>query len=548
MKKILLIAFIFVFVASAYSQPYKGTPWTGTAWTFGMDTAANFNVGNNYTHKKGIYNGIPHYLYDIGEVDTLMRAGDDPEGNLVAGSGIINDNDGAYTYRVDQAGTDAKTLTESDLGAINSPNFAGIFTSHQNRAVTDRSGGWYRYTLNFTEQGNYNLVLRCWGNDNVDQAFWIRMYEKATMAPIIPWTRYHPGSGDGNANLQEGLSYLEVMFPPYDGYTITTLPAKTDWMVISDQFTVGGEVVLEYCDSGPTEAYGESAAAGGSLGEIVFEYVGAAEDKFAPVAEVWKEVYDELDTISLTLSEDGTLYIVPDGTAVEDLETANIDKMEMTSGSVYAKAATEFLGDTIQIVTKDAAENTRLTPAITFRNVIIPDTLAGSNGDSIGMSLSRSGVVALVPNDVNPDPASVLMALAMGNADTAMVEAGRDTLVISNLTGDKDCGLYYVDLTTFAVTQAIDFLLVAGEPGVGIQQKVASVFLYMERSQIIINHNGDFEDLYVFDMLGKQQLYQRVSSNRLEVDASGLASGIYILKMYGRNDGMINRKFMINNR
>ena len=86
MKRFLPFVFLFAFVSGAFSQ-YKGTPWTGTAWTFGTDNAANFDVGTVFPWKNGFYNGIPHYLYDIGEVDTLKLPGDDLSGTLVGGSG-----------------------------------------------------------------------------------------------------------------------------------------------------------------------------------------------------------------------------------------------------------------------------------------------------------------------------------------------------------------------------------------------------------------------------------------------------------------------------
>jgi len=547
MKKLLLFTVLFAFVAGAFAQSYKGTPWTGTPWTFGTDNNANFNVGNAYTHKKGIYNGVPHFLYDIGEVDTSRRAGDDLVGDLVAGAGIEFSSTQTHTFRLDQATTDGKTLTPSDIAAIQSPNYSGLFTSHENRAVTNRSGGWYRYTVNITEAGNYNLVIRCWGNDQTDQAFWFRLYEKATMNPLIPWTRYHPGSGNGDPTLQEGLAYEDMTVAPYDGYTITTLPSKTNWMKLFDQFTMdAGEIVLEYCDPGPIPEYGESAAAGGSFGEFVFEYAGPAEDKFAPVAEVWGDTYDEADSLKLTLSEPGTLYLVPDGTAEGDLETANIDKMEMTT-ETYIKATREFLDSTLQIVTKDAAGNTRFSAPITVMNMIIPDTTSGTQGDTIGLSLTRSGIVALLPIDVPLDLPSILAAYATGNADTANVTTGSDNIIITNLSGNKDCNLFLFDIFSdpIVVSNPVPFTVVEDTSSVGIRQHPAEVNLYVTGNHIILNHSGDFKDMYIFDMLGKLHMQGIVTSNRLELDASGLTNGIYIMKLRGSGDGIVNRKFLI---
>ena len=300
-------------------------------WTFTTDNAVNFDVGTAFPWKNGTYGGIPHYLYDIGEVDATKRAGDDLAGNLVAGNSGDEKSGPSNTYRADQAITDSKTLAASDIAAQASADFGGAFTTHNNRAVIRRSGGWYRYTCNFAE-GNYRLAFRHWGNTNTILAFWFRAYDNTTMAPLCPWTRYHPGDTDPmDSSWVEGFTYLDVTQPPYDAYTVDVVN-KTAWLASADEYTLSGDVVIEYSDPGPTKEYDLSAGGqGGSLGEMVFEYMGPSADKFAPVAEVWRQRYDEGDQIKLTLSEPGTLWLVPNGTAEADLETANIDKKEMTT-------------------------------------------------------------------------------------------------------------------------------------------------------------------------------------------------------------------------
>ncbi len=208
--------------------------------------------------------------------------------------------------------------------------------------------------------------------------FWFRAYDKTTMDPLSPWTRYNPGRTDPkDSSYVEGFStYLDVTAPPYDAYTVNVVN-KIFWLASADEYTLSGDVVIEFSDPGPTKEYDLSVGGtGGSMGEMVFEYMGPSSDKFAPVAEFWKQQYDEGDTITLKLSEPGTLWLVPAGTAEADLETANIDKKEMTTDT-YTKDAGELLGDTIQLVTKDAAGNIRFTSSITIRNMLIADTTGG---------------------------------------------------------------------------------------------------------------------------------------------------------------------------
>jgi hypothetical protein len=546
MKRMLLFSASLLISAGLLCQ-YQGVPWKGTAWTFGTDNAANFSVGKDYSHKKGAYNGIPHFLYDIGVVDTLKRAGDDPTGLLVAGQGTGYTGSLGKDMRTEAATTDSKTLDPSDIAALTSPTVAGVFQTHENRAVFNRSGVWCRYTCSFTE-GNYRIVLRSWGNSFTEQAFWFRVYDKATMNPLYPWTRYHPGSGEGDATLQEGLSYVDVSQDPYTGYAISTLPAKTNWMAFNDLYSLSGEVVIEYCDPGPTPKYGENVAQGGSLGEIAFEYVGPVEDKFAPVAEIWKDIYDDMDTILLTLSENGTLYLVPNGTATDDLETAKIDKKEMTTLDGYMSIVKDMtLNDTIQIVTKDAADNIRYTAPIEIRNVIIPDTLKGNNGDTISVSLTRKGILVLIPEGTTPDMTSIIAAFNAGQADTAFVEAGRDTLILNQVSGDGDYELYLVEIPSGNVSLPVAFQVGAGSPdGISNYNQALDVNVYFANNQIIIYNAGGFDQVYIYSILGKQIMHERITSTRMEFDASGFGNGIYILKMQGSKTGVVSKKFLIN--
>ncbi|MEX2371052.1 MAG: T9SS type A sorting domain-containing protein [Bacteroidales bacterium] len=546
MKKLLLFT-AFSIAMSGLGAQYQGTPWYGTPWAFGEDSAANLSVGLGIATKNTFANGVLHSAYDVGVVDTLLRPVGDPGGALVAGSGVINSSATNGDYRRPQATADGVSLDQSDIDAIESPNFGAMFSSHDNRGVTGKTGGWYRYTCNFSSNGNYKMVLRMWGNSDPGYAAWVRFYDKATMTPLYPWVRFNPGDGDGGD--LEGASLIDVTSETFD--TIVNkqgAPRGQTWIELNDGLTLNGEVVVEYSDVGPSEAYGENirGAGSGNFGEFLFLFTGEASDEFAPVAEVYKESYDDMEEISLTLTEDGTLYLVPAGTAIEDAETANIDKMVMTTSDTYTKAVKELdLQQDIQIVTMDAAGNSRITTPITLQKAFTADTTQGVTGDTIYLNTTRAGTVYLVPSNVNGDFTSLSVAFAGGNADTAAVTGGVDSLIITTLTGDLDCNLWLYDALTGEISDPIAFQLGAGGDPSSVQlQNLRDLTVSFYHNEIIVQHNADYNELAVYDILGKQHIRKSVHSNRISVNANDLNDGVYIIRLTG-NSGIATRKFLL---
>jgi hypothetical protein len=507
MKKLLLFTAFSIALSGLFAQ-YQGAPWYGTPWTFGQDSAANLRVGIGIATKNSYANGVPHSAYDVGVVDTLRRPAGDPNGTLVAGSGIVNSAGTNVDYRRPQATADGVTLDQSDIDAIESSNYGAMFTSHANRAVTGKSGGWYRYTCNFSVNGNYKMVFRTWGNNSPEYGAWVRFYDKATMTPLYPWARFHPGDGAGEG--MEGAVLIDVTATTFD--TIVNKQgapaAGQNWVELNDGFTLSGDVVVEYSDVGPSEAYGDDfrGAGSGNFGEFVFLYTGAAADEFAPVAEVYKTSYDDMEEISLKLSEDGTLYLVPAGTAIGDAETANIDKMTMTTNDTYTKAVKELdLEQDIQIVTMDVAGNSRITAPISLQSAFTVDTTKGNTGDKIYLNTTRAGTVYLVPASVNGDFTSLSVAFATGQADTAAVTGGLDSLVITALTGDLDCNLWLYDALTGEISDPIAFQLGAGgSPSSVHQVNLRDITISFYHDEIIVQHEADYNELAVYDILGKQ--------------------------------------------
>ncbi len=550
MKKLLLL---FVFVASAgmiYSQ-YEGSPWygDGNPWMFGTDSAANLRVGQDIMGKNAAYNGVPHSTYDIGVVDTLIRPAGDPNGTKVAGSGVVNNSGTNDDYRTVQANNSGVVLTSSDQDAIASPNYGAMFTSHQNRGVTGKTGGWYRYSCIFAQEGNYRMVLRMWGNNDPGYGAWIRIYDKATMDPLYPWTKFHPGKkGDDT----EGVEYVDVSTTAFD--TIVNkngAPKGQTWVALDGAFTLDGDVVVEYSDVGPSEEYGDNirGAGSGNFGEFTFMYTGPAADEFAPVAEVWRTQYDDMHELNLSLSEDGTLYLVDDTVTIDEAANNNLDMMEMTTNDVYTKVLNDtniLNAQPIRIVTMDDAGNGRITAPISIQRALTVDTTQGNTGDTLWVNTTRAGFVALVPSNVEGDYLSLTGAVQEGNADTINVTGGLDSLVITNLTGDMDCKLYLFDTNSGIASNPIDFQLGEGGSPIGIDQEaIRKVTVAAYNNQIMVNHNDDgFTTLQVFDLLGKQLIRQNVTSRRMTIDASQLNSGIYILRMTGTN-GSATKRFLL---
>lgn len=548
MKKLLLL-FVIAISASAVSAQYQGTPWNGTPWTFGEDSAANMRVGTAIESKKPQYfNGVPHLAYDIGVVDTTKRAADDPDGTLVAGSGVAVSEAANDDWRTPNATDDGITLDQSDLDAMASPNFGGVFSSHDGRSVTGKSGGWYRYTCNFSKNGNYKMLIRVFAHDDNNYAAWIRFYDKATMDPIYPWTYFNHGSSNLDAT---GVSYVDLTSETFDTTrTNKKVPASPadKWVELDDAFTLDGDVVVEYCDPGPSEAYGDNTrgSGSGSFGEFVFFYTGEASDEYAPVAEPFKFEYDDMEDFSLTLSEAGTLYLVPAGTAIEDVETANIDKMEMTTDDTYTKDLAELdLPDTIQIVTMDAAQNSRISDTIVVEKAFTVETTQGETNDTIFFNTTRSGYVALVPSNVDGTRTALELAIATGNADTVNVTGGNDTMVISTLTGDLDCNLFLVDEINDQVSYAIAFQLgEGGSPAAVIQKSREKVTVSARYDEIMVRNIAEYNTVRIYDILGKEHIRQHVNSSQVQLDASAMRSGVYILKLSGDN-GTLTKKFLL---
>ncbi len=547
MKKLLLL-FAITFAASSIFAQYQGEPWYGTPWTFGTDSIENINVGETVQAKNDdeFFNGVAHSAYDIGVVDTLIRPSEDPTGEKVAGSGVQNGGGVKNDFRMRQAAADGITLDQSDIDAFNSPNYGEIFSTHQNRAVTAKTGGWYRYTCSFSEAGNYQMVLRMWEHNDPGYTAWVRVYNKSDMAPLYPWTMIHPGeNGEGVI----GLRKIDITQPFWDtSLHVVKTNGAYNWFDLDGVFTLTGDVVVEFSDVGPTEAHGESIRPPGSgnFGEFSFMYVGPEADEFAPVADVIQMSYDDMETISLTISENGTLYLVPDGTAPEDAESAKIDKMEMTTSDTYEKDVSELdLEQDIQIITMDAAGNSRISPTISLEAAFTVDTTAGNNGDMFYFNTTRAGTVYLVPTNVNGDLTNLSIALASANADTALTTGGLDSLTITTLTGDVDCNLWFVDGTTSEVSEPIAFQLgEGGDPASVAFNELSRVTVAAVNNEILVRHNADYNTIRIFDILGKQHIREHVNTQEIHLDASDLTSGVYILRMSG-NDGIVSKKFLL---
>jgi hypothetical protein len=553
MKKLLLSTILALLMGGLFAQ-YTGQSFNGTPWSFGTDSLSNFSVGQAMPWKNGGHHGVPHYAYDVGTVDTMLLPSADPTGLLVAGSGYADSgqkpsNDSMWRQGVAAAG--GITLHNSDMAAQGSENFGGNFTTHNNRATANGTAGWYRYTCNFVD-GNYKMLIRGWGASKSGHGFWVRFYDPQTMTPLYPWTRIHPGESGGNTTNMENAAFVDLSETFYDT-TLTYFntkdkkPAQSEWIQTVDEFSLNGDVVVEYANMGPTVDHDVDVTGSGAAfwGSFTFMHQGDASDKFAPVAEPYRKLYDDMEEISVKLNEDGTLYLVPNGTAIEDAETAAIDMLAMTTSDTYTKAVSELtLTDTIQLVTKDAAGNARITSNIRFRAALTAQTTQGDNTDTIFVNASRAGWVILVQNDVSPDYTSFTTAINTGLADTVNVSGGNDSLIITNLSGNMNCNLYLFDGESGEISNPVAYTLGEGVVEGVDQKRIIDVTVYAAQDQIMINHNGDFKEIAIYDILGKQHMLETVNADRFSLNADKLPAGVYILKMYG-NSAPISKKFLL---
>lgn len=549
MKRSLLMQLLMLsFIAGIYGQ-YQGQPWMGTPWNFSTDTLANFSVGQDFNHKGGPFNGMPYFAFDIGEVDPLKLPGEDPTGLLVAGFGT--DVYATDTVRQDdrELQKGERTLAASDIATRADTLYGAAFSTLIQRGTFWNSGAWVRYTCNF-EEGNYRPVLRVTAENagNINQnnkAFWLRFYDRATMNPLTPWTRYHPGAlmeyipAD---SIMESAKFIEhdpgqqysVIQEPYSDYVISRVPKFSYWIALNDIYSLSGEIVVEFSDPGPASEYGTNVGGLGNIGEITFEYTGPVEDKFAPVAEIYKDIwYDDLDTIKLSLSEAGKLYLVPNGTHPDNLDGEAIINMELGIGDKFIKPVTELpVGDTIQIVTKDAAGNIRYTKPLPLRKVLVTNINAGAPGDTIFGAVSRNGNLYMVPQGTPKELFAFDVAVATETGVSVPCSPDQDTLLIlGNEIPGGSYELYVVDSELGYISDAVSFTFENEGPSIDKEITTDIVKIWTSSGFIHITNAELYDQVSLYSITGQKILNQRINSPDFDLNTSSLHNGLYILKL-----------------
>lgn len=550
MKRLLLLQLlIFSFLMGIYGQ-YKGEPWMGTPWNFSSDTLANFSVGKSFTHKQGPFNGIPFFAYDIGEVDPLKLPGEDPTGLLVAGFGTnvyVKDTVRQDDREIQKGG---RTLTASDIATRTDPLYCAAFTTLVQRATFSNSGAWVRYSCSF-EEGNYRPIMRVTAENvnNINQknkAFWLRFYDRATMNPLTPWTRYHPAGLIEvlpSDSIMENAKFIkhdpddkyQVIQEPYVNFGISRVSKFSYWIELDDIYSLNGEVVVEISDPGPVSEYGTNVGGNGIIGEITFLYTGPVEDKFAPVAEIYKDTwYDDLDTIKLSISEAGKLYIVPKGTLPDNLEEKAIINIELGINDKLIKPVSELsLRDEIQIVTTDASGNIRYTQPILLRNVLVINKNTGVLGDTIFGAVSRIGTLFMVPQGTPKDLFAFELAVASETGVSVPCSPDQDTLLILGNdeipSGNYD--LYVVDSKLGYISDAVSFTYLKETSSINKELNNKIVKIWTSPGFIHVKDAESFDQVSLYSITGQKILSQKIDSSEFNLNTSSFFSGLYILKL-----------------
>lgn len=261
---------------------YPGTPWNGTAWSFGTNNTANYVMGNTITRANAadFYNGIPVWAFDLGSVNREMEKSPTSL-RYVAGGSTANATVTGTDIRAAKALELSKTLSASDEFSRNLlvPGASRFLSTADFRASS--GGAWGRYTCNFAP-GQYKLIVRasgdiCSGNYSVYARFLkpdgTVIGQSDTNTGIYTWNAGQP-LVDCAAKLN--VTKMDPVANP--AYSVFVAPtASTHWVVVDHVIELSGNVIVEISD--PDPVLGGNVPGNGAFGEFTFEYVGATAVK-----------------------------------------------------------------------------------------------------------------------------------------------------------------------------------------------------------------------------------------------------------------------------
>ena len=305
---------------------YPGKPWNNTMWSFGTNNTANFAVGGAIDRVVGVdkYVGIPNFAYDLGAVNNTF---DKPSTSLryVAGSATTQSSIAGVDARLANKGANVLSFSDDYSRAVTTVG-AGRFLNNADFNYST-GGAWARYSCKFVA-GKYKLILRtssnCAGNYNLYARF------LRTDGTVLGTGVYTFNSGQIAAGCVSELNVTKLAGNASYA-TLTTPTANSQWIMVNDELTLDGDVIVELSD--PDPVLGGNSPAGGALGEFTFEYTGGLST--ADFTAVDFKVY----------ADNKILYVIADSSedavvTVFDMNGKQIVSKSLVNGAMSAEIAT----------------------------------------------------------------------------------------------------------------------------------------------------------------------------------------------------------------
>jgi hypothetical protein len=258
--------------------------------------------------------------------------------------------------------------------------------------------------------------------------------------------------------------------------------------------------------------------------------------------------------VSATSDKDGTVYLVPDATAVTvtDFQAA-VDggtavSAEATSGTAVVLSTTGLADGDYVVYAVDGgdriSESSDVITVVTYYPPVLSDVTTGTiaPGDDVTATSDKDGTIYLVPEGTNAAVADFDAAVSGGTG--VSVSATANTAVTLSTTGlaDGNYVVYAVDADgrVSDPSDAIELLTTSLEmfPAgtVRIYPNPVRDFLYFES-------NVDVQEIVVIDLLGQERMRMENAVDVSAINTSVLEEGIYFMKL-SNTEGSATYKFI----
>ena len=307
---------------------YPGKPWNNTKWSFGTDNAANFAIGGTLDRVVGVdkYQGVPFFAYDLGAVNNSW---DKSSLSLryVAGSSTSQSSTTGTDDRLTQKGSNVFSFSDDYSRAVTTTG-AGRFLGSATDYRFSAGGAWARYSSTFAA-GKYKLILRATDLCNANYNVYVRILKADG---TVVGSYYVNGGTSTFVCVNEFNATALAGNPTYA--TLTTPTINTKWIMMNDEISLDGDVIVELSD--PDPVLGANSGGAGAFGEFTFEYTGTLSTADFSTSDF--KVYTTNRTINVNAdsNEDATVTIydingkliatkvIVDGAASAEVSTSGI--------------------------------------------------------------------------------------------------------------------------------------------------------------------------------------------------------------------------------